>query len=724
MHNQLQHSKQPDDDPPKNHKSAIEFAGALERSISAGQAGGTYLVIEADVARRWRELRYSPFGCVPKQGVAATDARLIHDLSWPRTASVNEHSTQEQIPQLEFEPVRRLAARIEDLRSSNPAGVVKIMKGGVKGAYRHIPVSARLAANFAGKTSEGKTVIDLALPFEWTGSPGNYGVFGGAIAFLVAREIPRTMCPHEEDTKQFFSYVWVDDHVLIEQCRGRRLELAATALRLGMMAVLGPEAINDDKFSSWESRLCALGLEWDVEARTVSMPADKITKAISRIDAVLAGAVSRLQLAQLLGSLRHVGICCRPARAFLQRLQEWWKNARPYRAAKVPTGIWLDLQWMKTLLQNGHLNKVPTSIIAGTLAPSVHLYMDASNEGLCVINPESREYMRVRFDSEERQEVESGASTFSINVRESLGVLFAAIVWGPRWAVDNGQDTTHVRCWIDNATAVAWCGSHHSSNSTGQEIVRALSCAELVFGIHISTAHIPGASNGMADLGSRAWSGSKLRRWTNTVSSWVEQDVDRQYRKIHKSASVNSNGVASQTLPGGSTSRHGSSGAPSAQSTRSPASYPRTTTSISRYNSLCSQLRASIPQQQHSRAEPSTSGPSSATLDGATLSAPDSDRNCSRTTSSYSTESSVSALRGQSERQSPSTCWHPSSPERDWKTPSIALFVGLRCWASSFVSEVVSFSRPTGSATDTAWRYKTSKSSTRVAQTHTSSRRR
>ncbi|KAG2808496.1 hypothetical protein PC112_g16940 [Phytophthora cactorum] len=150
------------------------------------------------------------------------------------------------------------------------------------------------AVHFSGSYENNLAVIDLALPFGWTGSPAHYGASGGAVSFLLARESPRSLDPGDLDDEPLFSFVWIDDHVLIEADRGNRLRLAETALRLSMIAVLGPEAVNESKFSSWETELEALDLLWNSEQRTVSMSTSKVKKALKKIaEVVTAAQVSR-----------------------------------------------------------------------------------------------------------------------------------------------------------------------------------------------------------------------------------------------------------------------------------------------------------------------------------------------------------------------------------------------------------------------------------------------
>ncbi|OWZ06174.1 LOW QUALITY PROTEIN: hypothetical protein PHMEG_00021607 [Phytophthora megakarya] len=271
-----------------------------------------------------------------------------------------------------------------------------------------------------------------------------------------------------------------------------RLVLAETALKLSMMAVLGPYSINDKKFSSWSSKLDALGLTWDTKHKSVSMPPDKIAKALARITQALTNPQLRKhQLENVLGSLCHVGMCCRASRAFIQRLHQTWRRASKFTIITLGTSVRDNLNWIQAIRQRGGLNHHHSR----TIGIAINLFMDASNSGLCVLHPAAREYIRVPFDKDEIAAISAlnlqPQDTFSINVKETLSAVFAVINAKPR-------------CWIDNTTAVSWINRHFSSNAYDQELMQVLSYAEMEFNLHVSTAHLQGSSNFLADMGSRA----------------------------------------------------------------------------------------------------------------------------------------------------------------------------------------------------------------------------
>jgi hypothetical protein len=346
----------------KNHKSAVVLENALLRSIREGQDIGTYLVFDDDVLAMWPEVRVSPFGCVPKGDIdPGLQARVIHDLSFPSGESVNDASDPTDLPALSYEHVGALARRIETLKACTPSAVVKIKRGDVNAAFCNVFGHSSVCAKFGGRLRrQGAVVLALALPVGWTGSPAHYGAFGGAITFLVRRESPATLVRGHEDHDPFFCYTWVDDHVLVEEDRGHRLKLCEVTLRLSMLAILGPKSINEKKFTDWTTSARALGLDWDTERRTLSVPPDKITKALGRVQELLrAHRASRTGLSCLLGLRRHVCSCIRSARPFFRRLAALHRRAPLWGTLQLSQGGVLDLLWFEHILRYGRLEGIP-----------------------------------------------------------------------------------------------------------------------------------------------------------------------------------------------------------------------------------------------------------------------------------------------------------------------------------------------------------------------------
>jgi hypothetical protein len=178
---------------------------------------------------------------------------------------------------------------------------------------------------------------------------------------------------------------------MLEVDQGHRLAAATLALKLAMIATLGPEAMNLKKFQPWQDVFIALGLEWNLTNATVSMPIDKINKAKARVSHLLVRrTASRSDLEQLLGILRHVTSCVRPARAFYQSLHNVYRKFPKFGHRSLSAAALDDLHWFSIILTHAHLSDIPTSLFADVSVPSISWYMDASDHGIAVVDASSK----------------------------------------------------------------------------------------------------------------------------------------------------------------------------------------------------------------------------------------------------------------------------------------------------------------------------------------------
>ncbi|ETP51850.1 hypothetical protein F442_03065, partial [Phytophthora nicotianae P10297] len=441
---------------------------------------------------------------------------------------------------------------IEYLAHRGHAGNICILKGDVKGAFRHLMTAAAQVFRMAAYIEElGILIIDLAAPFGWSGSPPYYSLFGRAITWRMGTNSPASVS-NSNDSERFFPYEWVDDHILVEPDVGDRLQVAEATLRHAMLAVLGPRSINEAKFSSWSSDLTALGLRWNTVDRSVSIPADKIEKAHSRVRAMLEkGAASKSEFYKLLGSLRH-------------RLQCQCTSAPRFGKVKLSEGSVADLLWFEQILNHGCLAELPLDMFGDTFSPHVELYMNASNIGAAVLDPASDEFIQVKFDNDELRMInipQAMGPEFSINVREHLCIALAVWTWGPKWSRQSKGQMLYIKCWSDNTSAVVWCNKLRSGNVFSQELNRCIGLAEAYFNLRVSAAHIPGSINSMADAASRAWAEPYHSRWTNFSSCWKQAQVPVTCRKLYTGFSSNFSPARWPRHQHQNTAEHGRSGA-------------------------------------------------------------------------------------------------------------------------------------------------------------------
>lgn len=227
---------------------------------------------------------YRQLGAVEKKVIdPSVEIRTIHDLSYPLGLSTNDRFIKSSAPSISYEYVTALARRNESLAKMHPQKRICMFKGDVKGAFRYLMTHASHVHRMAAFIKEfNLLIIDLAVPFGWSGSPSFYNAFGCAISWLMDKNSPAPVS-NSSDEECFFVCEWIDDHIFIECDTDDRLNLAEATLRHVMLAVLGPRSTNESKFSSWSTDIVALGLRWDIIKHTVFIPSDKVPKALSRV---------------------------------------------------------------------------------------------------------------------------------------------------------------------------------------------------------------------------------------------------------------------------------------------------------------------------------------------------------------------------------------------------------------------------------------------------------
>ncbi|KAG3011129.1 hypothetical protein PC121_g16353 [Phytophthora cactorum] len=159
------------------------------------------------------------------------------------------------------------------------------------------------------------------------------------------------------------------------------------------------------------------------------------------------------------------------------------------------------------ILRIGCLDSVALSRFVDSRAPGHHIFMDASDRGLCALWPARKEYLQVEFDEEELQQIEKGnvigADELSINIRELMRGVFAPVVWASKWSQAVPDYHTHIRFWIDKSSAVCWANRRSSRNPFAQMLLRLIALLDVQHNFYSSARHIAGCDNVMADAGSR-----------------------------------------------------------------------------------------------------------------------------------------------------------------------------------------------------------------------------
>ncbi|OWZ07256.1 hypothetical protein PHMEG_00020372 [Phytophthora megakarya] len=149
------------------------------------------------------------------------------------------------------------------------------MTGDVNGAFRNIPVSAYHVGRFAGTIPELRIfVIDLCCPFGW--KIHRLPIGQQVLQLIIFMPIPLRNGRYNQFLPVKTSTLKRDDHISTEPDIGSCLTEADIVYAV-------PCTCHEKKFSGWFTRGRALGLDWDLEALTGSMPASNVLKALHRI---------------------------------------------------------------------------------------------------------------------------------------------------------------------------------------------------------------------------------------------------------------------------------------------------------------------------------------------------------------------------------------------------------------------------------------------------------
>ena len=137
-------------------------------------------------------------------------------------------------------------------------------------------------------------------------------------------------------------------------------------------------------------------------------------------------------------------------------------------------------------------------------------------------------------------ETRDGSEDFSINVREFFSLFLAITLWGPDLTQSNRM--VHLKAWIDNSAAVSWSNKLASPNKLAQQLLRVMGLTLAKYRIHVSSDHIPGDWNYMADHGSRiSLSNTSAAIWHSFSNSWSRTQVPPALRHAYRCDSSHTN---------------------------------------------------------------------------------------------------------------------------------------------------------------------------------------
>ena len=275
--------------------------------------------------------RVSPLGVVPKK--APGEYRLIHHLSFPRGASVNDGISTEDTS-VQYARVDDAVTMIKQLGQG-----CFLAKTDIKSAFRIIPILPR-DYDLLGIFWQGKYYYDRVMPMGCASSCRTFEMFSTAIEWVAKKHLSMPHLIHI-----------LDDYLMaaptFHQCRinlDRFLSLCAyLGVPMAPEKTVGPENV-----------LAFAGIELDTLRMEARLPLDKTEKCKTLVSTFLRRKkVTLREIQSLVGLLNFACSVVVPGRAFLRRLIDLTRGVKsPHHFIRLNKSSKADLVLWQSFLDD------------------------------------------------------------------------------------------------------------------------------------------------------------------------------------------------------------------------------------------------------------------------------------------------------------------------------------------------------------------------------------
>ena len=409
----------------------------------------------------------SPLGLVPKKEPG--EYRMIHDLSYPRSNSVNAYIPR-SASAVQYETLDQAIQLVVEAGKN-----ALIAKTDIENAYRIVPVHPS-SIHLLGMSCNGVYYFDAFLPFGLSQSCAIFETFSTALQWCLKRMSPLTRITHI-----------LDDFIFIGPEK-TNLAQAGLSSFLTLSKELGVPVKHS---KTVVPTTCAIlhGIEVDTIASEARLPQEKLSKATQLLsDMQKRKKVTLKQLQELLGFLNFICKVVVPGRVFLRRLTDLTKGLQsPNHFIRLTKAARSDLSTWLSFLQahNGISILRPLRWVTST---NLQLYSDSAGScGFAAVL--GSHWISGPFPDDWK--------SFHISILELYPILLAIFTWAPLLAN---------KCIIfhcDNLNVVYAINSQTSKQPTLMILLRKLVLACLNFNILFTAKHIKGKHNVIPDFISR-----------------------------------------------------------------------------------------------------------------------------------------------------------------------------------------------------------------------------
>jgi len=540
-----------------------EAARCLREEAMEKVAQGEAEVIKWDdiKANPHPKLKISPLAAVPHKSRLF---RAILDLSFQlringvlfpsvneATVPLSDHRSMEQMGKVLW----RIVAKVAECNPED--GDILFAKWDIKDGFWRLVVSEENAWNFCyvlPKINEDdpiEIVRPTCLQMGWCESPPLF-----CTASETARDIAQAMAdqneplpqhplehfclpetqeippPAEEQIRRLIRLleVYMDDFIGLMQAPTRtELEHFTRAVLHGIHKVFPPPGLADNQEDEpialkklrqgdgrWASGKEILGWFFDGASRCMVLPVDKVQKITTTLKELTRKKMVKLgELEKMMGKLMHATIGIPNGRGLLSPIiatVATKSNLRRYKEKLTTLNLATRqaLQDWITLLPIALKEPIPCKDLMPAPADFCG-FCDASQHGAGGVWFGMKQALppivwRVKFPSWVQESLVSQdhpTGSISNSDLEMLGLLFQWLVLEKFVKLAH----THVACWCDNTPTVAWASKLLATKAiTAARILRTLALRMMACKASpLTTLHIPGTMNKMADFASRSF---------------------------------------------------------------------------------------------------------------------------------------------------------------------------------------------------------------------------
>ena len=424
----------------------------------------------------------SPIGLVPKE--QGTKTRLIFHLSYPRNTNISVNAnTPEELCSVCYQEFQQAVKLCIKAGFGCFAG-----KSDFSSAFRHLPL-ARFWWKFLvmkaknPRNSRFYYFCDKCLPF------------GSSISCALFQEFSDSVAHIFRFRTQADNLNYLDDFFFVALLKVTCDNYLKQFLHICSL-ICFPVSLTKTEWG--DTRITFLGLLIDTVKQVVSIPVEKITKALELIEFFLTKPnkkVTLRQLQQLCGLLNFLCTAVVPGRAFTRRMYSHGEGVKkPHHHLPIDRELKLDLQCWKTFLNSDTVFSRPFTDFDSELMPSVTgMASDASRSpwlgagGIC-------------------------------------GEEWFIIQWDPFWIIDNNPSITYLELYalvvmlylwapkFTNKWIVVFCDNMAVGNIVNSNSSKCINCMVLIrflvllmlkWNVKVTVRYIESKKNVFPDLLSR-----------------------------------------------------------------------------------------------------------------------------------------------------------------------------------------------------------------------------